>query len=40
MSAESGIPKTRDDGLWKNSAHTNYKNFDSFMKNPDLVWEW
>ncbi|MCC6638337.1 MAG: NAD-dependent deacylase [Ignavibacteriaceae bacterium] len=41
VSAESGIPTFRgDDGLWKKFSAHELANFDSFMKNPDLVWEW
>jgi NAD-dependent deacetylase len=41
VSAESGIPTFRgDDGLWKKFSAHELANFDSFMKNPELVWEW
>lgn len=41
VSAESGIPTFRgDDGLWKRFSAQELANFDSFMRNPDLVWEW
>ncbi|MEX1138406.1 MAG: NAD-dependent deacylase [Bacteroidota bacterium] len=41
VSAESGVPTFRgDDGLWKKFRPEELANFGSFMKNPDLVWEW
>lgn len=41
VSAESGVPTFRgDDGLWKKFRPEELANFASFMKNPDLVWEW
>ncbi len=41
ISAESGVPTFRgDDGLWKKFRPEELANFDAFMKNPDLVWEW
>ncbi len=41
VSAESGVPTFRgDDGLWKKFRAEELANFGSFMKNPDLVWEW
>ncbi|GAB1348000.1 NAD-dependent deacylase [Ignavibacteriales bacterium] len=41
VSAESGIPTFRgDDGLWKKFSAQELANIDSFMKNPELVWEW
>ncbi|MBV6444241.1 MAG: NAD-dependent deacylase [Ignavibacteriales bacterium] len=41
VSAESGIPTFRgDDGLWKKFSAQELANFDSFMRNPDMVWEW
>jgi NAD-dependent deacetylase len=41
ISAESGIPTFRGkDGLWKKIKPEELANFDSFLKNPELVWEW
>ena len=41
ISAESGIPTFRGkDGLWKNFRAEELANFDAFMRNPELVWEW
>lgn len=41
VSAESGVPTFRgNDGLWKKFRPEELANFDSFIKNPDLVWEW
>lgn len=41
ISAESGVPTFRGaDGLWKKFRPEELANFDAFMKNPDLVWEW
>ncbi len=41
ISAESGIPTFRgEDGLWKKFRPEELANFDAFMRNPDLVWEW
>jgi NAD-dependent deacetylase len=41
MSAESGVPTFRgDDGLWKKFKPEELANFDAFIRNPDLVWEW
>jgi NAD-dependent deacetylase len=41
ISAESGVPTFRDpDGLWAKFRPEELASFDSFMKNPDLVWEW
>ncbi|MCP4631578.1 MAG: NAD-dependent deacylase [candidate division Zixibacteria bacterium] len=41
VSAESGVPTFRgDDGLWKKFRPEELANFDAFMRNPDLVWEW
>lgn len=41
ISAESGVPTFRgDEGLWKKFKPEELANFDAFMKNPDLVWEW
>ncbi len=41
MSAESGVPTFRGtDGIWKKFRPEELANFDAFMRNPDLVWEW
>jgi len=41
MSAESGVPTFRgNDGIWKKFKPEELANFDAFMRNPNLVWEW
>lgn len=41
ISAESGVPTFRgDDGLWKKFRPEELANFNAFIRNPDLVWEW
>ncbi|UCE17732.1 MAG: NAD-dependent deacylase [Gemmatimonadota bacterium] len=41
ISAESGVPTFRgQDGLWKKYRPEELANFDAFMRNPTLVWEW
>lgn len=41
ISAESGVPTFRgSDGLWQKFKPEELANFDAFMKNPQLVWEW
>lgn len=41
VSAESGVPTFRGiDGLWQKFEPEELANFDAFMKNPKLVWEW
>lgn len=41
ISAESGVPTFRgEDGLWKKYRPEELANFDAFMSNPSLVWEW
>lgn len=41
VSAESGVPTFRgEEGLWKKFKPEELANFDAFMRNPDLVWEW
>ena len=41
ISAESGVPTFRgEEGLWKKFRPEELANFDAFMRNPDLVWEW
>lgn len=41
ISAESGVPTFRGGGgLWKKFRPEELANFDAFMRNPELVWEW
>ncbi|MCX6134646.1 MAG: NAD-dependent deacylase [Ignavibacteriales bacterium] len=41
ISAESGVPTFRgEDGLWKKFKPEELANFQAFIRNPDLVWEW
>ena len=41
MSAESGIATFRGkDGIWNKFKPEELANFDAFMKNPGLVWDW
>lgn len=41
ISAESGVPTFRgEDGLWKKFKPEELANFEAFIKNPELVWEW
>ena len=41
ISAESGISTFRGkDGLWNKLRPEELANFNAFMKNPDMVWEW
>jgi NAD-dependent deacetylase len=41
VSAESGVPTFRGkEGLWKKFKPEELANFDSFIRNPELVWEW
>lgn len=41
VSAESGVPTFRgEEGLWKKFRPEELANFDAFMRNPELVWEW
>ncbi|MFH0734864.1 MAG: NAD-dependent deacylase [bacterium] len=41
ISAESGIPTFRGkDGIWNKLRPEELANFNAFLKNPDLVWEW
>jgi len=41
VSAESGVPTFRgDSGLWKKFRPEELANFDAFIRNPQLVWEW
>ncbi len=41
ISAESGIPTFRGkDGIWNKLKPEELANFDAFMRNPKIVWEW
>jgi len=41
ISAESGVPTFRgEQGLWKKFRPEELANFDAFVRNPELVWEW
>jgi NAD-dependent deacetylase len=41
ISAESGVPTFRGaEGLWKKFRPEELANFDAFVRNPQLVWEW
>lgn len=41
ISAESGISTFRGkDGLWNKLKPEELANFNAFMKNPEMVWEW
>jgi len=41
VSAESGIPTFRGkDGIWNKLNPEELANFNAFIKNPQLVWEW
>jgi NAD-dependent deacetylase len=41
ISAESGVPTFRGtDGLWAQFKPEELANFDAFIRNPQLVWEW
>jgi len=41
ISSESGIPTFRGkEGLWNKFKPEELANFDAFIKNPQLVWEW
>lgn len=41
ISAESGIPTFRGkEGIWNKFKPEELANFDAFIKNPDMVWEW
>jgi NAD-dependent deacetylase len=41
ISSESGIPTFRGkQGLWNKFKPEELANFDAFMRNPELVWEW
>lgn len=41
ISAESGIPVFRGkDGIWNKLKPEELANFDAFLRNPQMVWEW
>jgi len=41
ISAESGIPTFRGkDGIWNKLKPEELANFNAFLKNPDMVWNW
>ena len=41
ISSESGIATFRGkEGLWNKFKPEELANFDAFMRNPELVWEW
>ena len=41
ISAESGVPTFRgEEGLWKKFKPEELANFQAFIRNPNLVWEW
>ena len=41
VSAESGVPTFRGEhGLWKKYRPEELANFNAFISNPQLVWEW
>lgn len=41
ISSESGVPTFRGtDGIWSKFKPEELANFDAFMSNPELVWEW
>ncbi len=41
ISAESGVATFRGkDGLWNKLNPEELANFNAFIKNPDMVWEW
>jgi len=41
ISAESGVPTFRgEEGLWKKFRPEELANFNAFINNPKLVWEW
>ncbi|GBD88184.1 NAD-dependent protein deacylase [bacterium BMS3Abin03] len=41
ISAESGIPTFRGkNGIWNKLKPEELANFNAFMQNPDMVWEW
>jgi len=41
ISAESGIPTFRgENGIWNKLKPEELANFNAFMRNPQMVWEW
>lgn len=41
VSSESGVPTFRgEEGLWKKFQPEELANFEAFMRNPELVWQW
>lgn len=41
VSAESGVPTFRgSEGLWNKFRPEDLARFESFIRNPELVWEW
>ena len=41
ISSESGIPTFRGkDGIWNKLRPEELANFDAFIRNPEMVWEW
>lgn len=41
ISAESGIPTFRGkDGIWNKMKPEELANFNAFLRNPELVWDW
>jgi NAD-dependent deacetylase len=41
VSAESGVPTFRgENGLWRKFRPEELANFEAFIRNPQLVWEW
>jgi NAD-dependent deacetylase len=41
ISAESGIPVFRGkNGIWNKLKPEELANFDAFLRNPEMVWEW
>ena len=41
ISSESGIPTFRGkDGIWNKLKPEELANFNSFIRNPEMVWEW
>jgi NAD-dependent deacetylase len=41
ISAASGVPTFRGaDGLWKNYRPEELANYQAFIRNPELVWDW
>jgi len=41
ISAESGVPTFRgEEGIWNKLKPEELANFDAFLRNTDMVWEW